>query len=212
MGAMIVVDVETTGTDPARHSIVSIGAVEFERPDRTYYRECRLFDGAAVETAALAVNGFTLEHITDATKPTLESAIGEFIAWCRESEERTLGGHNTSFDRDFLQASADRYNLAWRFGNRVLDLHSFGWMHMRQRGLTPPGRGGRSGISFDTVAVYVGLPEEPEPHHGLTGAKMEAEAFCRLMHGKPLMDEYRSFPLPAHVSMSTPVSDQQALF
>lgn len=212
MRPVIVVDVETSGTDPKRHSIVSIGAVDFERPDRTFYRECRIFDGAAVEEGALAVNGFTHEQVTDGGKPSLESTVAEFVAWCRGAEERTLAGHNTSFDRDFLQAAADRYNLAWRFGNRVLDLHSFGWMHMRQRGLTPPNRGGRSGLSFDDVAVYVGLPPEPEPHHGLTGAKMEAEAFCRLMHGKPLLEEFHRYPVPAHASSSTPVSDQQALF
>lgn len=209
---MIVVDVETSGTDPQKHSIVSIGAVEFERSDRTFYRECRIFDGASVEADALAVNGFTHEQVTDAAKPTLEQTVAEFIAWCRGAGERTLAGHNTAFDRDFLQAAADRFNLAWRFGNRVLDLHSFAWMHMRQRGLTPPNRGGRSGLSFDDIAVYVGLPPEPEPHHGLTGAKMEAEACCRLLHGKPLSDEFRQYPLPAHVASSTPVTDQQALF
>jgi len=209
---MIVVDVETTGTDPRRHSIVSIGAVDFEQPDRTFYRECRMFEGAEVEAAALAVNGFTLSQITDVTKPSLEQAIGEFIAWCRGVAERTLGGHNTSFDRDFLQASADRYNLAWRFGNRVLDLHSFTWMHMTRRGDTPPTRGGRSGISFDDVAVYTGLPEEPEPHNGLVGAKMEAESFSRLTKGKVLLPEFAQFPLPAHIMLSTPASDQQALF
>ena len=209
---MIVVDVETTGTDPLRHSIVSIGAVDFERPDRTFYRECRIFNGAQVEAAALAVNGFTPEQVVDATKPTLEQIVGEFIAWCKDVTERTLAGHNTSFDRDFLQASVDRYNLAWRFGNRVLDLHSFAWMHMKRRGDTPPTRGGRSAISLDTVAVYTGLPEEPEPHNGLTGAKLEAEAFCRLLHGRGLLPEYEIHPLPAHIALSTPSSDQQALF
>jgi DNA polymerase III epsilon subunit-like protein len=209
---MIVVDVETTGTDPRRHSILAIGAVDFGKPDRTFYRECRMFEGSQVEAEALAVNGFTMTQVTDERKPTLEQTVGEFIAWCKNTEERTLAGHNTSFDRDFLQASADRYNLAWRFGNRVLDLHSFGWMHIVGRGQTPPMRGGRSGLSCDAILVYAGLPEEPEPHNGLVGAKMEAEAFSRLMHGRGLFSEYASHPLPAHVSMSTPVTDQQSLF
>lgn len=209
---MIVVDVETTGTDAARHAIVSIGAVDFEHPERTFYRECRIFEGAQVEAEALAVNGFTLDQITDISKPTLEQAMGEFIAWCRTIDERTLGGHNTSFDRDFLQASADRYNLAWRFGNRVLDLHSFAWMHMTRRGDTPPTRGGRSGLSCDAILVYTGLPEEPQPHNGLVGATMEAEAFSRLTRGTSLVREYSQYPLPAHIMLSTPASDQQALF
>ena len=209
---MIVVDVETTGTDPAKHSIVSIGAVDFEHPDHTFYRECRIFEGADVQEAALAVNGFTHDEVVDPSKPSLEQAMAEFIAWCRTVEERTLAGHNTSFDRDFLQASADRYNLAWHFGHRVLDLHSFGWMHMRSRGIEPPLKGGRSGLSADGVLAYTGLPEEPKPHNGLVGAKMEAEAFSRLMHARVLLPEFAAHPVPAHVGLSTPTSDQQALF
>jgi len=209
---MIVVDVETTGTDSKAHSIVSIGAVDFAQPERQFYRECRMFDGAEVETAALAVNGFSLEQVTDANKPTLEQIIEEFIAWCRPIADRTLGGHNTSFDRDFLQASVDRYNLAFRFGNRVLDLHSFCWMHMARCGQAQPTRGGRSGLGSDEILRYVGLPDEPEPHHGLVGAKMEAEAFCRLAYGRPLLDEFKIYPLPAYTALSTPVSDQQSLF
>ena len=209
---MIVVDVETTGTNPKVHSIVSIGAVDFAQPDRQFYRECRIFDGAEVEAAALAVNGFSLEQVTDTHKQTLEQTMAEFIAWCRPVADRTLGGHNTSFDRDFLQASVERYNLAYRFGNRVLDLHSFCWMHMARCGQTQPTKGGRSGLGSDVILQYVGLPEEPEPHNGLVGAKMEAEAFCRLAYGRHLLDEFKIHPLPAYAAMSTPVSDQQSLF
>lgn len=207
---MIVVDVETTGTDPARHAIVSIGAVDFGRPDRQFYRECRVFDGAQVEAEALAVNGFTLEQVTDPAKATLEETIGHFIAWCRDAENRTLGGHNTAFDRDFLQASADRYNLAWHFGNRVLDLHSVGWMHMASSGVTIPLRGGRSSLSCDAILQYAGLPAEPKPHNGLVGAKMEAEAFSRLVHGRSLFPEFAAHAIPFGAPMHEP--DQRGLF
>jgi DNA polymerase III epsilon subunit-like protein len=210
---MIVVDVETTGTDPREHCIVSIGAVDFAQPERQFYRECQIFDGAKVEAEALAVNGFSIEQITDPGKMTLEQTVAEFIAWCRPIADRTLGGHNTAFDRDFLQASADRFNLAWRFGNRILDLHSLCWMHMARCGTSQPLTNGRSGISADTIFQYVGLPEEPKPHNGLTGAQMEAEAFNRLAYGRPLLEEFKIHPLPAYTAtMSVPASDQQSLF
>jgi DNA polymerase III epsilon subunit-like protein len=198
---MIVVDVETTGTDPVRHAIVAIGAVDFSRPERTFYRECRIWEGAAVQPEALAINGFTHEQITDPSRMPAAQAIAEFIAFCKEAPEHTLAGHNTSFDRNFLQAAADRHNLAWRFGHRVLDLHSFCWMHMAKAGIAQPVKNVHSALSLGAVLQYCGLPEEPKPHHGLTGANMEAEAFHRLINGAPLLDEFRQYPIPEGFGM-----------
>ena len=40
---MIVVDVEASGTEPHKHSIVSVGALELEKPDRQFYGECKVW-------------------------------------------------------------------------------------------------------------------------------------------------------------------------
>lgn len=208
---MIVVDVETTGLDPARHAIVAIGAVDFSAPQRRFYRECRIWDGAQVQPEALAVNGFTHEQITDPARPSAELVIGEFVAFCRESPERTLAGHNTAFDCDFLQSAADRQNVAWHFGNRVLDLHSFCWLHMAKAGVSQPKRHVHSALSLNAILKYCGLPEEPRPHNGLTGAVMEAEAFHRLIHGTPLLEEFKQHSVPEGFGVP-PVSPQHNLF
>jgi len=42
---MVVVDVETSGLDPQKYAMLSIGAVDFENPERQFYAECRAFDG-----------------------------------------------------------------------------------------------------------------------------------------------------------------------
>ena len=194
---MIVVDVETTGTDPSRHSIVSIGAVDFGEPSRQFYRECRPWDGAAVDAGALAVNGVTHEQLADPARASLQVAVGEFLAWARG--DGTLGGHNTAFDRDFLQAACDKYRMAWPFGYRVVDMMSVGWAHMMRAGQQPPGGG--AGLKARLVFAYVGLPEEPKPHNALTGAKMEAEALHRLLWGKHLMDEFSGHPVPNQASL-----------
>lgn len=196
---MIVVDVETTGLDPAWHSIVSIGAVDFADPTRQFYRECRVWEGAQISPEALAVNGFTVEQVTDPARSSLQEVMAEFIVFCEKAENRTLAGENPSFDRDFLRAAAERSNLSWQSGHRVLDLHSFSWLHMVKAGRVPPVKNGRTALSADETHMYCGLPPEPKPHNGLTGAKMEAESFSRLMYGRGLLEEYQHHPIPLHL-------------
>jgi DNA polymerase III epsilon subunit-like protein len=193
---MIVVDAEMSGLDTACHAIVSVGAIDFERPDRRWYRECRIWDGAEIDEEALGVNGFTRAHITDPDRMSEEALIREFIDWLKESNDRTIGGQNTATDRDFLQVAANRYGIAYRFGYRVVDLHSIAWAHLRMRGVNVPLKDGRTDLSADVIYPYVGLPVEPKPHHALTGALMEAEALSRFIYRRPLLDEFRSYPIP----------------
>ena len=67
---MIVIDIEMSGVNPEKHSILSIGAIDFENPDYQFYGECRAFEGAHFMDEALAVNGFTKEQALDPKKQT----------------------------------------------------------------------------------------------------------------------------------------------
>ena len=59
---MIVADIEASGLDFRKNSIVSIGAVDFEDPKRQFYAEPRIWDGAECNLESLAINGFTEEE------------------------------------------------------------------------------------------------------------------------------------------------------
>jgi len=192
---MIVVDIEATGLDPFRHSIISIGALDFNDPENQFYGECRMWDGSAIDQESLGVIGLSEAEVSDPNKKSLEELIKDFIAWMKAIDERTLAGGNPSFDRDFLSESAKRYNIDWKFGYRLVDLHSLGFAHHLRRGLEPPKKEGRTHLSVDRILNYTGLPSEPKPHNGLVGAKMEAEAFSRLIYGKSLLKEYAHFPV-----------------
>ena len=65
---MIIVDIEASGTEPNIHSIVSIGAIDFDRPANRFLGRCRIWEGAHIMDGALEVNGFTEEDITDIGK------------------------------------------------------------------------------------------------------------------------------------------------
>ena len=105
---MIVVDDEASGTNYEKHSIVSIGALDFSNPTNRYYIECRIWDGAHIMPDAMKVNGFTEEEITTSDKPREGEVIRDFLAWAEPIFDRTLAGQNVSFDRDYLKTAAAR--------------------------------------------------------------------------------------------------------
>lgn len=192
---MIVADIEATGLDPHKHSILSIGAVELEHPDRQFYGECRMWEGASIMTDALAVNGFTRQECTDPRKHSIEELMQMFLHWIEQCGDKTLAGHNVSFDRDFINDSFARAHIGWHFPYRTLDLHSMAYMDAMRRGIAIPHKNDRTDFSLDAILKYVGLPEEPKPHIGINGAKYEAEAFSRLLYGKNLLPEFLSYPI-----------------
>lgn len=194
---MIVVDVEASGTEPHKHSIVSVGALDLDNSTRQLYEECRIWDGAHVMDEALVVNGFTLEQIKDTKKQTEGELVHKFISWAMEVQDRTLAGQNPSFDRDFLRFASERAgHTDWPFAFRTVDTHSLCYMHMIKRGVTPPQEHQRSALDLDAVLNYCGIPREPEPHNALTGAKSHAEVISRLLYGKKLLPEFEQFAIP----------------
>lgn len=193
---MIVVDVETTGTNPEKHSIISIGAVDFDHPTDQFYQECRVWEGAHVEPAAMAVNGMTDEQIRDPKKPEEGETVKEFFAWLQTRENMLLAGHNPMFDLGFLQAAAARHHIDFTIAHRSLDLHTLAYAHMVQHGQNPPLKNGKSDLNSDTAMEYVGIPAEPKPHIALNGAVWEAEAISRLLFGQNLLDQFSKYPIP----------------
>lgn len=196
---MLVVDVEASGTEAHKHSIVSLGALNLANPQKRFYEECRIWDGAHVMDEALAVCGFTREEITDPKKQSEADLIHAFLQFADGVEERTLAAQNVSFDRDFLKAAAERAgHTNWPFSYRTIDIHSIAYMHMINRGLRPPVDPIKrhSALDLDQVLIYCGIPQEPMPHNALTGALSHAEVISRLLYGRKLVPEFTEFAIP----------------
>ena len=195
---MIVIDIEASGVDYKKHSIVSLGAVDFSNPDNRFYGECQIWEGAHIMDEALAVCGFSEAEITDKNKKTESELVREFMEWSQHMGDRTLVGQNVSFDRDMLKAGCERAGLPWDLAYRTLDTHTFCWMHIVKRGMTPPidAQHRRSALDLDAVLNYCGIPEEPKPHNALTGAMSHAEVTSRLLNNKKLLPEFSQFEIP----------------
>lgn len=193
---MIVVDVETTGTSPIRHSLLSIGAIDFNKPENTFYGECQIWTGAHVADEALNVNGFSKKQIIDQSKKTEEQLVRDFLAWVEESDDHTIAGQNPFFDYEFLVAAAERAGICYSLPRRIVDLHSITLFHMVRRGLTNPIKNKRTDLSSGVIMKYVGIPAEPHPHKAINGAVWEAEAFQRLFYDKSLLSDFKMYPIP----------------
>jgi DNA polymerase III epsilon subunit-like protein len=195
---MLIVDIEASGTNYQKHSIVSIGAVDFDDPSNRFYEECQIWDGAHIMDGALEVNGFTEAEITDTSKQTEAEIVQKFIEWSQSLPDRTLTGQNISFDRDFLRAGAQRAGFNWDFAYRTIDTHSLCWMHIIKRGNKPPvdPQHKRSNLDLNAVLRYCGVPSEPDPHNALTGALCHAEVTARLLYDRKLLPEFEQYEIP----------------
>src|SRR3989344_6373705 len=100
---MLVIDVEASGVEAHKHSIVSVGALDLHNPSNRFYEECRVWDGAHIMDDALAVNGFTKEQITDPKKQSEADLVHKFMEWSEGLEERTFAGQNGSFHPGFFK-------------------------------------------------------------------------------------------------------------
>ncbi len=194
---MLVVDVESSGVEAHKHSILSVGALDLANPTNRFYEECRAWDGAHIMDEALAVNGFTREQATDPKKQSEADLVHAFMEWSKDLPDKTLAGQNVSFDRDFLKYASERAgHTNWPFAYRTIDVHTLCWMHMITRGMRPPITKQRSALNLDAVMNYCGIPDEPEPHNALTGALSHAEVISRLLYGRKLLPEFEQFPIP----------------
>ena len=194
---MIVLDVECSGLEARDYSILSLGALDLDDPTNQFYDECRVWEGAKIDDSALAINGFTQEEAQDPTKKSEADLIKAFVAWATDRpKDRTLAAQNVSFDFEFVRSACKRAHIDFPFAKRTVDVHSLAWLHMSERGMTPPVGSHHSLLSMSFILRYCGLPEEPHPHNALTGALLHAEVIARMAYTKKLIPDFDSYDIP----------------
>jgi len=198
---MIVLDIETTGTDPRRHAIIEVGAIDFDHPENFFNERCQIWDGAETDLKALEINGFTLDEIQDQTILTQKELISRFLIWTDKIEDKTIAGQNVDFDINFLNESSKRCGLNFSIGKRKVDQHSLVYAHFLKRSISPPLKDGFSDLNSDLIMNYVGLASEPKPHRAINGARFEAEALSRLIYGRGMFDEFSGYAIPDYLKI-----------
>jgi len=165
---MIVVDVETTGLNPKKHQIVSIGAVDYDTGE-TFYGECRVYKNDEIDPRALAVNGFTEEYLRNYKRPSPKRLYETFYTWT-VGRSMMLAGCVVGFDISFLKSVHERTQGSkdFPFYYRSIDLHSIAYQ-----------RFGKS-YALKTICENLGVEPEPEIHNALNGA-MKAYECLKIM-------------------------------
>ncbi|MCL4399135.1 3'-5' exonuclease [Candidatus Parvarchaeota archaeon] len=195
---MIFLDIETSGLDFRKHGILSIGALEYENPSNQFYSEARLGPDMDADPRALRVNGFSENQIRDTKKQDLESLLKSFSGWLQSVEDRTPAGHNVHFDIGFIDHYAGIYGVQLGLGHRYVDTHSITYAYLLSEGRQIPMANKRTNIDSDYIISLTGLPRR-SVHNALEDAKLCAEAFSRIVERKPLLEEYKKFPIPVDI-------------
>ncbi len=167
---MIILDIETTGLDPKRHGMVSLGAIDYNTGEE-FYGECRVGEDKEIDPYSLVVNGFTIEECRDLSKWPSFILCKEFLSWATKSNRTLLlaGQQVGSLDIPFIKTIVTDRNIEWPFGYRSVDLHSVAFTKL-----------GKS-LSLDGILEALSLSPEPKPHNALTGARLERDAFKILL-------------------------------
>ncbi|MCX8158947.1 MAG: hypothetical protein N3D20_01500 [Candidatus Pacearchaeota archaeon] len=197
---MIVVGIETTGPDPKRNSIISIGSLDTEKllsdeKEPLFYGECRIRQGAEIEPLALKISSFTEHQIKYQNPESHDELIRRWVFWIKSSKDKTLAGENIGyFGLPFIKYAlySSGYDLDFinkTIGTRSIDIHSLSYAHHQATNTPIPSKYERSALSLDETLVYLNLPKKPSPHNALIEAILKAEAYYRLVFSDSLFSK-----------------------
>lgn len=107
----IVVDVETSGLNPARSEIIELSAIYFESFEPILSFSSLVKPNKTISAEATAVNGITDDDVSDA--PALSDIVSSFVQFLRPVP---LVGYNLPFDLKFIYcAGIDVLNTKRRY-------------------------------------------------------------------------------------------------
>jgi DNA polymerase-3 subunit epsilon len=162
-------DVETTGLNNRRDSIVEIGAIRFGAEGEIGRFSTLVDPGFPMPEEAAKVNNITDEML--AGQPTIQEALPAFL---RFADDSILIAHNAPFDCGFVNAGLGRlyddgYSAVAALPNRAADT-----LIMARRFLP-----GRNRYKLQDIAADVGI-QALEAHRAFDDTRLCMELFLHL--------------------------------
>ncbi len=162
----VVVDLETTGTDPQRDAITEIGAVRVSGGEVIEEFQTFVNPERPIPAFIARLTGINDRMVADA--PSAEAAIPAFLEFARAS---VLVAHNAKFDIGFLRATAERLDYVWPrltvVDTLTLARRTFGRDEVRNHRLS-------------TLATHVGATTVPN-HRALSDARATVDVLHEII-------------------------------
>lgn len=113
MRPILVIDIETTGTDPKKHGIIEIAGEFHKAGEKPKKFQVKFFNPKReVDLEALKINKVAYSHLFSLGSE--EIAVKKFVDWLLElslDSQTRLVGHNVHFDVNFLKHLVEEYNV-----------------------------------------------------------------------------------------------------
>ncbi len=172
MSQNVMVDVESDGPCPGKHSMICFGAVIVEAGlQRTFYAELKPISEIYIPEA-LAISGFTREDTMKFPDP--RDAMQNFETWL---------GKNIPNKRPIFWSDNNGYDFAFinYYFHQMLDRNPFGWSSSNLGSFY-------KGLNRDLYSTFKHLRDTKHTHNPVDDAKGNAEAllkmFSRMKNGK----------------------------
>lgn len=182
----VFVDCETGGLNWMTNPLIELGAVvvdmdklEILKGSQHTFNEKIVPSFGVITPEAAKVNGYTKESWADA-KPLLP-VMQAFVSFVKRYDSRgtIMAGHNTPFDKGFIDHALYRSSLEYPFTDyHILDTYSVAFGAFGANG---PGR-----PSMEVIASLVGVSPEPEVHRAINGARFAAQLYIGMMKAYPV--------------------------
>lgn len=176
MASLVFVDLETGGTRPETHSLLTVGLVTLDTKTLELTRPVLVavkHDLYHVNAEAMAVNGLDLVRHHEGAVPPEQAAneVRDYLRFKRKGRVM-LGGHNVAFDVRFLKSLLPDYSELVLGG--VVDTKSTA-QFLIHAGKLPKTLNTR----LEDLANFFGV--EIRPHDALSDATASAGVYARML-------------------------------
>lgn len=167
----VVFDCETTGLDPSKDGIISIGAIAVQQNEIVLADSFECLIRTAFNSPAVLVHGITSDESQAGVQE--EEAIREFVDYLGPA---VLVGHHVGFDLKLVSGAAERH-LGHSIGNFALDTMRL-VLHLEEAGLLEK----PEHETFDLDSLLERFEIAPHDRHLAAGdAFLTARLFLRLL-------------------------------